>query len=211
MGAEAPDAGRGAAAAGEGPAWPADPATAVEMLMARYGDLVLRLAYLHLGDRREAEDVSQEVFLKAFRAWGALRDAGSVRSWLARITVNACRDALRRGARRELPFSSLTERSAPAGDEPDPPAGAPGVALLAAEAPDPADEAVGRAAGEALLRSALGLPEEIRQVVFLYYYFELSTVEIARALACPEGTVRSRLARGRDHLRRALAERGWGA
>lgn len=77
-------------------ALPRDPREVLEMLMMSLGSLVLRTAFFYLGDRHLAEDLSQEVFIRAYKGWQAFRGDSSIRTWLTRITVNLCRDRLRR-------------------------------------------------------------------------------------------------------------------
>lgn len=171
---------------------PVDPAAALESLMDDYGSAVLRLAFFYLRDRGLAEDAAQETFVRAYRNRHTFRGQGSLRAWLMRIAANVCRDELRRLSRRgnEEPVSDLAE-------------------AYPAPQVDPADRVVARLEGESLLEQVKNLPSEIREAVFLYYYFDLSTVEIATTLGCPEGTVRSRLARGRRHLKEAMEKEGW--
>ncbi len=165
---------------------PSDPAQALERLMELYGTTILRLAYTFLRDRQMAEDVAQEVFLRAFRSWPGFRGDSSPRTWLSRITINLCRDHLRRAGK-----TLLLEDLAPGGaNEP--------------HTPDTEELAVRSLERGAIIKAVESLPAGIREVVYLYYYFDFSTAEIARMLEVPEGTVRSRLARSRAHLRRLL-------
>lgn len=163
--------------------WPEDPGAALEALMDAYGTAVLRLAAFYLRDRARAEDAAQEAFLRAFRGWAAFKGRGSAKGWLLRITANVCRDELRR--RREEPVNRFPEVAVESGG-------------------DPEEAAIARLEGARVLGHVLALPAELRETIFLYYYFDLGTVEIARTLGCAEGTVRSRLARGRRHLKGAL-------
>ena len=69
----------------------------IEELIDLYGDAILRLCILYLGDRQLAEDAFQETFLKAWEKWDGFRGESSVKTWLTRIAVNTCRDMLRSG------------------------------------------------------------------------------------------------------------------
>lgn len=194
--------------------WPVDPRQALELLMRHFGDMVLRLAYMYLRDHQWAEDVSQEVFVRAYRGWAAFRRESSVKTWLTRITVNACRDCLRSRCWRE----GFLGGAGPAGVD-----GAEGPAVRDVAAAggrssawgsdplenDPEEAAIARVERSVLLGQLMGLAPDLREALFLYYYFGLSTAEIATALGCPEGTVRSRLNRGRERLKEALEREGW--
>ncbi len=169
--------------------WPAEADRALEMMMDAFGTMVLRLAFFYLRDRHWAEDASQEVFVRAFRGWPAFRGMSSVKTWLARITVNVCRGELRRRRWREVP----------AADPGEPPG----------RDSDPEEAAIARLERGRVLGSIMALPPDLRETVFLYYYFGLGTAEIARILDCPEGTVRSRLHRGRDRIKAVLGREGW--
>lgn len=87
--------------------------TGVELAQAleRYGDMVYRLAFSALGRREDAEDVTQEVFLKLFRSGKAFETADHLRFWLVRVTVNECRRAVR-WYKRNVPVEELPETGA---------------------------------------------------------------------------------------------------
>ncbi len=170
--------------------WPNDPAEAVERLMALYGSSVLRTAFFYLGDSHLAEDVSQEVFLRAYRGWGHFRGESAPRTWLVRITINLCRDHRRVRASTEAAMDTvLLDRPCPLHLE---------------------DEAMARLERSAVLRAVLSLPWPYQEVFYLHYYLDLNVREAARAAGIPEGTVRTRLFRGRAMLKERLTEGGWG-
>lgn len=165
-----------------------DPAAALEQLMDSFGAVVLRTAYFYTGDKHLAEDISQEVFLRVYRKWTSFRGESAVKTWLTAITVNVCRDKM--GARM------FTEQPT------DPGRMQPG-RTVAAE-----DEALERLQRSEVLRHVLGLPLAYQEALYLYYYLDLSTREIAEAISCPEGTVRNRLFRAREELAARMKKGG---
>jgi RNA polymerase sigma-70 factor (ECF subfamily) len=159
----------------------------------RYGALVYRTAYLLLGEAGRAEDATQEVWLRVYRALGSYRpERGAFTTWLHALTVNACLNDRRR---RWFGWLSL-ERARDAGAEP------PGAG------PPPIERLLQNDEQRRIWRAVQALPFKLRVAVVLRYYHDLRYAEIAEALECPVGTVRSRLHAAHERLRRALAAEG---
>ncbi len=176
---------------GETEARPAE--AAVEAWIQQHGEAVLRLAYASLLNRAQAEDVFQEVFIRAYRHADRLRDPDRVRPWLLQVTMNACRDLRRSWWWRRTREGSGLEGLAEAGEGP---------------AADPA-AAAGRAdVSQAVARAVRALPDGFRETVVLHYFEGLDAAEIARITGVRVGTVHSRLHRARQLLRRQLE--AWG-
>lgn len=177
--------------------WEMDPAAALERLMAEYGTKVLHLAHFYLKDRHLAEDVAQEVFLKAYHNWHTFRGDASVYTWLYRITVNLCRDKARTAWwRRLVPVADPRQGEGEREWEQAAPEGTPEELLLEKDQQ------------EQLLQLIELLPAHYREVLLLYYYQDLSTVEIATVLSTNENTIKTRLFRARQLLKDSLAKGG---
>ena len=160
-------------------------------LIRRYQQDAFRLAYLITRNNAEAEDAAQDAFLKAYRALGSFRAGGSFRAWLLAIVANEARNRLRSSSRR----TALETRSAAASERSSPdPGPSPEGALLAEEE---------RAA---LARALSRLSETDRTVIAYRYFLHLSESDMAEALGCARGTVKSRLSRALIKLRGVLAE-----
>lgn len=149
----------------------ADRAAAFSELAEHHLTASYRLATLILGNRAEAEDVTHEAFIAAWKSWGSLRDPARFEAWFGRILVNACRDRLRRTRRHEIVDLS---------DE-----------LIAA--PASGDMAGTAADRDEMARGLARLTADQRIVLVLRYYRDLSVDEIAARVGIPEGTVKSRL------------------
>ena len=146
-------------------------------LVERYGTMVYRLAYARTGSREDAEDITQETFLRLVRAAPGFREEEHCKAWLLRVAAN-CAGDLHRSPwyRRVVPLEEAGEMSAPELESGD------------------------------MSEVLLALPEGYRVVVHLYYYEEMSTAEIARVLGKREGSIRTRLSRARKRLRQILSE-----
>ncbi len=157
------------------------------VVTAHYGRL-RRLCGLLLGDDQEAQDVVQEVFLKAHEAAGSGRSPLDWGAWLTRVAVNACRDRRRAGG-----WMRLRLRATPVDD-----------LRLVADAPAPSDVAIGKDTRRQIWAAFRALPRRQQEVFALRYVEEQSTREVARALSLTEGSVKRHLYRALRHLRDAL-------
>jgi RNA polymerase sigma-70 factor (ECF subfamily) len=159
---------------------------AFESLVTMHQHRVYGLALRMLGSPSEAQDAAQEVFIRAFRSIADFRGDARLSTWLYAITSRVCLSRLGSGGRRRMHEGEEVLARLPDG------------------APPPG-ETIERSELEAALRRAIGeLPEDRRIVVLLRDIEGLAYEEIARALALPVGTVRSRLHRARLDLRDKL-------
>jgi RNA polymerase sigma-70 factor, ECF subfamily len=151
---------------------------------------VLNLAYRFLGDRAEAEDIAQEVFVRVYQARDRYRPDARFSTWLHQIAVNLCLNEARRRRRRPLwPWSGSDDEGLAI---PDP-------------ADSPEDELETQALGEAVRRALAALPEKQRMAVILHRYEGLSYEAIAQVLGCSVGAVDGLLSRAKGTLRGSLA------
>ena len=154
----------------------------LKRLMSSYGDQVIKTCFLFLRSRQQAEDASQETFIRAWKALDRLKEGPTEKAWLMKIAVNVCKSMLRSRSRR------IPDAKAAADEMPEP------------GAPD-------RYPDHTVFDAVSALPVRYRSPVILHYYQGLSAGEIAGILHLPGATVRTRLARARALLRNELE--GW--
>ena len=167
---------------------------AFEELVQRHRNQIYRVAYRLAGNPDDAEDLAQEAVVEAFRAFDRYRPGTYFDRWLYRIMSRTYIDTVRR--RRRRPTVSLDAPSAAEGNA--------RILSLGDSSQDP-QELTEKASLDGAIQAALdGLPQEFRAAVVLADIEGLSYDEVADALRCPVGTVRSRLHRARQILRGAL-------
>ena len=166
---------------------------AFDLLVRKYQHRVLKLVSRFVSDTAEAEDVAQEAFLKAYRALASFRGDSAFYTWLYRIAINTAKNALVSNRRRPVDFDldlqdpEQYDRHArlKEGDTPE------GV-LLTEEIRSVVEKAMEQ------------LPEDLRTAIVLRELEGLSYEEIAEAMDCPVGTVRSRIFRAREAIDKKL-------
>lgn len=159
----------------------------LQRLMEAYGKDVLRTSYMYLKDMHKAEDAFQEVFIKIFNKFESFKGQSSEKTWIIRVTINVCKDMLRSSwlkrvlltdeARSDIEYSDLDSRI------------------------------IRKDENRLLFKEVVGLQPTLKEVIILYYYQDFSTAEISNILNIAEGTVRSRLHRARENLKKKLG--GW--
>ncbi|MEZ5330855.1 MAG: RNA polymerase sigma factor [Thermoanaerobaculia bacterium] len=174
-------------------ALPSDPAAAIEVLARRHGPALYNLALRLCGSPADAEELVQETFLNAYRAWEGFEGRSKVSTWLFTIARHACQRMHRRRAGEPARIEPL-EELLPGPDE----------AVVDLEAASPFDEQMAREA-RSTVETALGeLPVEFRLPLVLVDIAELSIGEAAEVLGLKENTVKTRVHRARHKLRRAI-------
>lgn len=160
-------------------------------LVRRHQDRVFNLAFRMTGDRDMAADVTQDAFLRAFRALGKLRETQRFSSWLLKIVSNLSLDAVQ--AKSTVSLDALLEE----GDEHLPISGS-----------DPEGALDSVIADEAIAAALDKVAPVYRQVLVLRHIEDLPYEKIAEILDLPLGTVKTRLFRGREQLRHHLTQGG---
>lgn len=155
-----------------------------EALYEKYANDVLRVSYFYLGDRQKAEDVTQDVFVRLLTHAPELIP-GREKAWLLKVALNRCRDLWRAAWVKRVVLGSPAMELTPA--------------------PGNLDD---RLEKQELMQAIHRLPTDFREVILLHYYQGYGIAEIAAMLGVPEGTISSRLSRGRKKLEDILKERG---
>lgn len=157
---------------------------AYDELVRRYQDVAFRTALVITGDPDDAEDAAQSAFIKAFRALAGFDASRPFRPWLLTIAGNEARNWRTAAARHHRLLESWQA-----------------VLLPSHQQPSPEQDAIASETMDAVLAALNGLKQEDREIVTLRYLLDLSEREVAAALDCPAGTVKSRLHRAMTRLR----------
>ena len=162
----------------------------VDEWMRLYGDRIMRAVYLMVEDHHLAEEITQEVFVKSYQSWQSFRGDASPYTWLYRIAINLSRNHLKR--KKKMRFLPLfdDERQADILEE-------------------SMEEKVARMTTGRKIRDCIKqLPLIYREIIILHYYEEMKISEIAEILHQPEGTIKSKLSRGRESLQNIIRKEG---
>lgn len=159
---------------------------AFRLIVDRYKGLIVRLSLSFLGNREEAEEAAQEIFLRAFRSLHRFSLDRKLLPWLYSIAVNHLRSAYGRMRRREDRVAAVEVELAAGGES------------------DPQRVVLDDMERGALRQAVDSLPPALREVIVLYYYEEMRVEGISAILNIGEENVKSRLFRGRQKLRETL-------
>jgi RNA polymerase sigma-70 factor (ECF subfamily) len=166
---------------------------AFDLLVLKYQHKVIKLVARLLRDPTEAEDVAQEAFVKAYRALGSFRGDSAFYTWLYRIAVNTARNSIASRQRRPLDYEAELSESEQNT-----------VAARLKHDDTPEATALSEEIRQTVNSAIEQLPEDLRTAIVLREIEGLSYEEIAAAMDCPVGTVRSRIFRAREAIDRAL-------
>jgi RNA polymerase sigma-70 factor, ECF subfamily len=157
--------------------------TAFEGIVRRWQGPMINLAYRFCRDRGRAEDMAQEVFLRAYRGLARWRRDATFSTWLFALATNHYCTELRRIPSREVWIEDVPEL------------GDPRNTLMDVEGAD---------RDRSIQRAVLSLPSKYREALTVFYFQEMDLAAAASSLAIPEGTLKARLSRGREMLRGKL-------
>ena len=163
---------------------------AFELLVIKYQRKLARLLSRFVRDPAEVEDVAQEAFIKAYRALPTFRGDSAFYTWLYRIAINTAKNYLVAMGRRAPTSTSFDAEEAENFED----------AEQLRESATPETELAGKQVGAAVNRALEALPEDLRTAITLREIEGLSYEEIASAMNCPIGTVRSRIFRAREAI-----------
>jgi RNA polymerase sigma-70 factor, ECF subfamily len=156
-------------------------AAAFEGIVRRWQGPLVNMAWRYCRDRARAEEMAQEAFVRAWRNLAQWRRESSFSTWLFALAANVFRNELKRVPAVNVPIEDIAEPSRPASQS---------TAL---------EE---KSRHDLVRRAVLTLPMRYREPVLLFYFHEMDVSAAARTMGLPEGTVKARLSRARELLRR---------
>ena len=167
-------------------------AQAFEGIVRRWQGSLVNMAWRYCRDRSRAEEMAQEAFVRAWRGLAQWRRESSFSTWLFAIAANVFRNELKRFPTVNVPIDEIAELVEPS---------------------DHGNALAERERHESVRRAVLSLPHRYREPLVLFYFHEMDVGAAARSMGLPEGTVKARLSRARDllkkrfpHLRQLNAE-----
>lgn len=163
---------------------------AFDLLVLKYQRKIIRLLSRMIRDQNEIEDVAQEAFIKAYKALPQFRGDSAFYTWLYRIAINTARNWLSQNSRRpSSPNMNVSENDETFSEIDN-----------LTDSHTPEAEMVSREIAASVNQTIESLPEELRQAIVMREIDGMSYEDIALAMSCPIGTVRSRIFRAREAI-----------
>lgn len=161
----------------------------IEYILEAYGNKILKLCFIQLGDMEEAKDAAQEVFLKVFKNLKRYSGESSVYTWIYRITINTCFDIL--GKRNKSKYEDISL-----------------YINFIKESKDTEEIILKRLTSHNIREALMKIPERYRILLYMFYFEELKISQIATILEEKENTIKTRLKRGKNALKRIIESEG---
>lgn len=162
----------------------------LEQFIREHGEELLRLAYTYVKNREAAEDVVQDVLLKAYEQREQFRGGSTYRTYLYRMTINRSYDYLRSWSYKNTVLTNKIQQ-------------------IFQGTKSSEQQVIDLSENKRLGQAVFELPVKYREVIILYYYKELKIDEIAHLLSCTDNTVKTRLRRGREKLKSQIEGGDW--
>ncbi|WP_371320206.1 sigma-70 family RNA polymerase sigma factor [Chengkuizengella axinellae] len=160
----------------------------LDEIMTRYGDDVLHLVFSYVHNQAVAEDLTQEIFVKCYKSLSTYKQGAKLKTWLWRIAINHCKDYLKSWYHRKV---ILTEKT---------------MDLSEISSQNIEQTILNKEEEGTLAHAVLKLPLKYREVTYLYYFEELSIKEIESILGVKQNTIKTRLKRAKELLKKKLKE-----
>ncbi|MDQ0225765.1 sigma-70 family RNA polymerase sigma factor [Metabacillus niabensis] len=163
----------------------------LDQLMDKYGNSILHLAYSYVGNREIAEDLTQEIFVKCYQKLDQYQKRSSLKSWLWRIAINHCKDYLKSWHYKHIIISDEQAKRTSSRER-------------VVE-----HEVIQKYEDEQLVHTVMGLPDTYREVLYLYYFEELTIKEISNLINVNQNTIKTRLKKAKEILKDRLEGKAW--
>lgn len=165
-----------------------DKETVLNDLMNTYGQDILRLVYSYVNDKAMAEDLTQEIFVKCYKSLHTYKGNANIKTWLWRIAINHCKDYLKSWHNKYVIVSENESTNTNTNKEM--------IEQLVIQRED----------DHQLVIAIMNLPIKYREVLYLFYYENLSLKELSVLIGKNENTVKTRLRRAKELLKERLEE-----
>ncbi|MFC0523779.1 sigma-70 family RNA polymerase sigma factor [Pontibacillus salicampi] len=163
----------------------------LELLIDEYSQAILWLSYTYVKDMQLAEEVMQDVFLTCYHKIDSFRNDATIKTWVYRVTVNKCKDQLRKKTIKRF----LTKEEKADG-------------YFGKDSRHPEDIIVNKMEDKALADKVMSLPTKFKEVIYMHYFEDMKVREMSEILKMNENTIKTRLNRGRAMLKKMYEEEG---
>lgn len=166
-----------------------DSESVFDEIIEAYGNKILKLCFVQLGDKEEAEDATQEVFIKVFKNIKSYNGDANIYTWIYKITINTCFDILKKKKKNSYDDISLYIDFIKDNKEIE-------------------DIILKNLTSRNIRLALMKIPEKYRILLYMFYFEELKISQISSILDEKENTIKTRLKRGRNVLRRIIESEG---
>lgn len=160
----------------------------IDEIMNKYGQEVLQLVYSYVNNKEVAEDVTQDIFVKCYKSLHTYKGNSNLKTWLWRIAINHCKDYLKSWYNKKV---IVTEDD---------------FTYMESQKESVEQIVIQNAEDSRLASAVMSLPIKYREVIYLFYYEELSIKEIATVIEVKENTIKTRLKKAKELLKKGLEE-----
>ncbi|HDR3346512.1 TPA: sigma-70 family RNA polymerase sigma factor [Bacillus cereus] len=160
----------------------------IDEIMNKYGQEVLQLVYSYVNNKEVAEDLTQDIFVKCYKSFHTYKGNSNLKTWLWRIAINHCKDYLKSWYNKKV---IVTEDD---------------FTYMESQKESVEQIVIQNAEDSRLASAVMSLPIKYREVIYLFYYEELSIKEVATVIEVKENTIKTRLKKAKELLKKGLEE-----